>query len=44
MIDPLDDEIPMASRRNRAGSRLMMDGNENLLENETSQADDFMTS
>ena len=32
----------MASRRNRAGSRIMIDGNQNLLENETSQEDDFI--
>lgn len=32
MCDP-DEDMPMGTRRNRAGSRRMMDGNENLLEN-----------
>ncbi len=30
----------MGSRRNRAGSRRMMDGNENLLDNDTTRQND----
>lgn len=35
----IDDEMPAGFRRKRAGSRRMMDGNENLLENDQSRAE-----
>lgn len=34
VIDP-EEERPSMALRNRANSRMMMDGNENLLENDT---------
>jgi hypothetical protein len=35
----MEDDMQMGTRRKRAGSRRMMDGNENLLENEQSRAE-----
>lgn len=43
LCDP-DEDMPMGTRRNRAGSRRMMDGNENLLENEASRIEHPNTS